>query len=236
MHTSSPFRGAGRPVGSRLSPALLTAIVGVFVSSSAGAARAQDSDSGATTAERNWEYPSRGPSRSEARAADPNRSGWDPYPWHWSVAAGPAWFNGDNLSDTPAFAVEARLAKDLTDEVYLVGSYDFALVESELGSNSFLSSEWHDVHALAFGVGFGFDLTPEVQFFVEPRAGVLFGSDADVAPVVLLSAGLEASVTEVIAVRFAITGLVTDTDINRDNADAHIDSGIMGTFGIAFEF
>jgi hypothetical protein len=207
----------------------------IAVSASTSAARAQDPDADATTAERTWQYPSRGPSRSEAKASDSSRPGWDPYPWHWSVAAGPAWFNGDNLADSPAFAVEARVAKDLTDEVYVVGSYNFAYVESNLGANSFLSSEWHDVNALAFGVGFRFDLSQKVQFFVEPRAGVMFGSDADAAPVGMLSAGLEAAVAEGIAVRFTITGLVTDSDINRRGSDAKNDSAIMGTFGVAFE-
>jgi hypothetical protein len=232
MKTSFPCRPARRQVGRRLSSGLLVATLVIFVST---AARAQDPDSSPTTADRNWQYPSHGPTRSEAKAADPNRSTWDLYPWHASVSGGPAWFGGENLSGSPAFVAEGRLAKDLTDEAYVVAAYDFVLVESETEASS-LSSEWHDLHAFTFGAGFRLPLSQEVHFFFEPRGGVLFGSDADVAPVGMLSAGLEAMAAEGITVRFAITGLATGTDISRNGTDARVESGIIGTFGISFEF
>jgi len=210
----------------------------LFTSLGAAAARAQASgpDDGATTSERNWAYSSRGPSRSQARASDPNRSWWDQGSWYASISAGPAWFDGDGLSGSADFAAEARVARELSDEVYLLGSYTFALVESDGASAGSGDDETHDLHVLALGVGFRFEATPEVQFFVEPRVGVLFGSDADAAPVGMLSGGVEVSVTEGIAVRFAITALVTDSDISREGQDAKVDSGVMGMLGVSFEF
>ena len=143
---------------------------------------------------------------------------------------------GDNLSGSPAFVAEGRLAKDLTDEAYIVAAYDFVLVESESQESGSTDTAWHDLDAFTFGAGFRLPVSPEVHFFFEPRGGVLFGSDADVAPVGMLSAGLEATAAEGITVRFAITGLATGTDISRNGTDARVESGIMGTFGIAFEF
>ena len=217
-----------------------SAVMAALFIASCGAftARAQDpnDDAGSTTAQRDWSYSSRGPTRSEARASDPNRSAWDQGSWYASISAGPAWFGGDNMSNSTGFALEGRVARDLTDEVYLLASYTFALAESKPGPDSFGGDEHHDLHAFAFGVGFRFEVTPEVQFFVEPRAGVLFGSDADAAPVGMLSGGVEVSVTEGIAVRFTITGLVTDSTISRRGTDANVDSGVMGTFGVSFEF
>ena len=213
---------------------VLAAITALPLSSwGAVAARAQNTDADTTTSERAWAYPSRGPSRSQARAADPNRSWWDQGSWYASATAGPAWFGGDGLSRSADFAAEGRIARDLTDEVYLVGSYTFALAETKGDAAGLGGDETHDLHAFALGVGFRFEATPEVQFFIEPRVGVLFGSDADTAPVGMLSGGVEVSVTEGIAVRFAVTGLITDSSISREGAD---DSGVMGTLGIAFEF
>src|SRR5690242_6092268 len=119
MKTSIHCPPARRQLGWPLSLRLLVAVVVVVAVSTF--ADAQDPDSSrTTTAERNWQYPSHGPTRAQAGAADPNRSTWDLYPWHASVTAGPAWFGGDNLSGSPAFVAEGRLAKDLTDEVYAV--------------------------------------------------------------------------------------------------------------------
>jgi len=233
MKTSLPCRPARWQVGRRLSSGLLVATVVMVVSA---AARAQDPDASPTTADRNWQYPSHGPTRSEAKAADPNRSTWDLYPWHASITGGPAWFGGENLSGSPAFVAEGRLAKDLTDEAYIVAAYDFVLVESESENSGSSDTHWHDLDIFTLGAGFRLPLSPEVHFFFEPRGGVLFGSDADVAPVGMLSAGLEAIAAEGITVRFAITGLATGTDISRNGTDARVESGIIGTFGIAFEF
>jgi hypothetical protein len=238
MDTASPRRRTPRPLESTPSFRVLTALGLALAAASGGATYAQESDSRPTTGEREWAYPSRGPSRAEARAANANRPGWDPYSWYASVSAGPAWFNGDGLSDSADFAAEGRLAHDLTDEVYLVGAYTFALTETEgddgLGGST--DEDTVDLHIFSFGVGFRLEATPEVHFFIEPRAGVLFGSDADAAPVGLLSGGVELAVTEGIAVRFAVTGLITDSDINTEGPDANLDSGVMGTLGIAFEF
>jgi hypothetical protein len=235
MDHASPRRGTQRfrkplPVWRGVT---LTAVA--LASTIAGAAQAQDSDS-TTTSDRNWAYPSRGPSRSEARAPDPNRPGWDPYSWYASVSAGPAWFGGDRMSNSAGFAAEGRVAHDLTDEVYVLGAYTFALAETRVREELVADHDTHDLHVFSAGVGFRFDASPEVQFFLEPRVGVLFGGDADAAPVGILSGGVELSVTEGIAVRFAVTGLVTDSDINTSGFDANLNSGVIGTLGIAFEF
>lgn len=195
-------------------------------------------DESDTTTERRWSYSSRGPGRNLARASDPSASWWETGPWYGGVSAGPAWFGGDGLADSTDFAAEARVARDLTDNIYLLGSYTFAIVESEgdaaLGGSG--DEERHDLHIFTLGVGFRADVTPEVKLFIEPRAGLLFGSDADAAPVGALTGGVDVSVTEGIALRFAVTGLLTDSAISRDGPDANLESGVYATLGVTFEF
>ena len=214
---------------------VVAAIVGVLAL--AAPARGQEGDD-ATTTPRDWAYPSRGPGPGQGQHTDPNRSWWDTGSWYASVSAGPAWFGGDDMSDSVDFAVEGRVARDLSDEVYLVGSYTFAIAETQASDVPGASDdeEKHDLHILAAGFGVRFDLSRDAQLFIEPRAGVLFGSDSDAAPVGLLSGGVDLIVTEGIVVRFAVTGFVTDSDIDRNGPDANLETGVMGTLGIAFEF
>ena len=202
----------------------------------ADAARAQDGEADPTTDQREWNYSSRGPARREAGSRDPGRSWWNEGPWHASIAAGPAWFGGDNISDSVGFVAEVKLARDLTDEVYALASYDLLTAKTEPDPDSFGSDESHVLHTLALGVGFRFEVTPEVELFLEPRAGILFGGDADAAPAGLLSGGIEVSVTEGIAIRFALTGLLTDSTLSTSGPDGELESGVMGTLGISFEF
>jgi hypothetical protein len=231
--TDHPARAARR-AHFRLALPLIAA---TLIASLAPAARGQDTkpDSDATTSQRDWAYSSRGPARGQS---DPNKSWWDTGYWYGSVSAGPAWFGGSEMSDSVDFSIEGRIARDLSDDVYLVGSYTFALAETKPADVPGASSEEekHDLHMLAVGFGLRLEPAPDLQFFLEPRVGLLVGSDADAAPVGILSAGVELSVTEGIAVRFAVTGFVTDSDIERDGPDANLDSGVMGTLGISFAF
>ena len=208
-----------------------------LASSGPSSAVAQGADDGKTTAERDWAYPTKGPTREQARTPGPEAPWWQQGPWYAGVEAGIGWFDGDGLTNAPDFVAEGRIACDLADEFYLLGSYTFALAETEVETLAGDSEqEKHDIHVLAFGMGARFLASPEMQLFVEPRVGVLFGSDADVAPAGMLSAGIDLFATEGLAVRFAVTGMVTDSDINTDGEDANLRSGVMGTLGIVFEF
>jgi hypothetical protein len=205
------------------------------------AARAQDAGDPSTTNEqggRGWNYPSKGPTREQSRAAGGDEHWWEHGPWSVAASFGPAWFTGDGVSGNTDFAAEARLARDVSHDVYLLGSYSFLDVETKVDDPTTGSSreQSHDLHAVCFGAGFRVDLTEEVQLFIEPKAGVLFGGDTDAAPVGMLSAGVEISATEGVWIRLAVTGLVTDANINTNHTHANLDSGVFATVGIAFEF
>jgi hypothetical protein len=159
------------------------------------------------------------------------------WPWEVSASAGAAWVGGDDLAGSLDMAAQLRLAKYLSDHVYLSGSYLFALTETEfepLGGGPEETDD-HDLHVATVGVGFRFEVTPDVRLFVEPRIGVLFG-DADTAPAGGVAGGLELEVTEGIALRFEALGLVTDSSIDTDAGEADIDSVAAFTMGVVFEF
>ena len=185
----------------------------------------------ATTAQRQGTSDTRGP----ARTTDPGQS--VVRPWYFTATAGPAWFGGDDVSDATSFAGQVRLARDLSDEAYLVGSYLFAMPETETDTaGGGTDEDSHDLHAFTFGAGLRGDVTQEVQLFIEPRAGVLFGSDIDAAFAFTLAGGVDFRVTEGVAVRFEVTGLLTDAEIDTGGADANLESGFLASFGVSFEF
>jgi hypothetical protein len=219
-------------------PRFLAIVAAAAALTCGSAVRAQAPDDTTTTNARDWNYPPQGPTRSQARAAGADEHWWENGPWSVAASFGPAWFAGDGISSTTDFAAEARLARDLSHDVYLLGSYTFLLAETKVTDPATGSSdeEDHDLHAISFGAGFRLDVTDEVQLFIEPKAGVLFGGDTDPAPVGMLSAGLEVLAAEGVRVRVAVTGLVTDADISTKGRDANLDSGVFGSVGIVFEF
>jgi hypothetical protein len=222
--------------GKRWAAGAIVAVLAGAVPARAGAPIDRDSDEGRTTAERGWTYDTRGPNRSAAN----QRGGqwWENGPWFVALGAGPAWFGGDDLGDSVSFAAQARVGREITDEVYVVGSYLLAFPETDVTdpASGSTADDRHDLHAVTFGVGFQGEVTPEVRLFVEPRAGVAFGSDIDAAPVGAVTAGVALYPTEGIAVRFEVTGLVTDADVDTDAGDAKVKTGVVGTFGVSFEF
>ena len=227
------------PGPSRAAALVYAACACLLIAAAPVVTRAQETrPDDATTSDRDWAYPTRGPTREQARSADPNRPLWQEGPWFGSVAAGLVWFDGDNLSGSADFAADLRLGFDLSNEASLVASYTFALAETEVPSSGggSVDEETHDIHILALGVDLQADVTHELRLFIEPRVGVLFGSDADVAPVGMLSGGVALTVVEGTTLRLAVTGLVTDSDINTSGEDANLDTGVMATLGLAFEF
>ena len=184
-----------------------------------------------TTAGRQWSYDTRGPRHATGPGQSVVR------PWYFTASAGVGWFGGDDISDTPGFAGQLRLARDLSDEAYLVGSYLFALPETEVTTpGGGTDEDRHDLHAFTFGAGLRGDVTREAQLFIEPRVGVLFGSDIDAAFAFTLSGGVDFFVTEGVAVRFEVTGLLTDADIDTSGPTANLESGFIANFGVSFEF
>ena len=159
------------------------------------------------------------------------------WPWEVSVSAGAAWVGGDDLSDSMDFAAQLRLGKQLSNEVYVAGSYLFAIAETQfespLGGPD--ETEDHDLHIASLGVGLRLEVTEEILFFVEPRIGVIFG-DADTGPVAGFAGGVELAVTEGVALRFEVLGLAADTSLDTAFGDADVDSVAAFTLGVTFEF
>lgn len=188
-----------------------------------------------TTADRAWTYDTRGPSQSGA--VKPGTQWWETGPWFVIVSAGPAWFDGDDLDNSVSFAAQVRVARELSRNAYIVGGYLFALPETDVTNASGASNhDRHDLHAVTIGAGMQGDVSPDFRLYVEPHIGVLFGSDIDAAAVGSVTAGVAFFATDQLAMRFEITGLVTDATIDTNAGDARIKAGIVGSFGISFEF
>ena len=233
----SPVKAAARPSDKPVCRRLFTlAILLAGVAFDGGVLGQEDAGAGdaGTTSSRDWSYPPRGPDRG--RGDRPGGQWWESGPWHASAGVGAGWFGGDDLSDSAAFAAQLRVGCDLSDEAYFVGSYLFASPETDGGAGD-AADESHDLHVLTLGVGLRADVTDGVRLFVEPRAGALFGSGVDAAPVGALTGGVDFFVAEGISIRLELTGLITDAEIDTGDAgSANLDSGVIGSFGISFEF
>jgi hypothetical protein len=217
--------------------ALVLIVVGAAPARAGGYLTQDDAaDGGArTTADRAWTYDTRGPNQSAAEK--PGTQWWETGPWFMVVSAGPAWFDGDDMANSVTFAGQVRVGRELSRSAYLFGSYLFALPETHItgpGGNSDFDS--HDLHAVTFGGGVQAVLSPEFRLYLEPHLGVLFGSDIDAAPVGALTGGFALYATDYVAMRFEVTGLVTDATIDTSAGDAEIDTGVIVSFGVLFEF
>ena len=230
---SSAFSPQRRPLIAGLAVFLAVA----FSGSAARGQEAPGDPDGGTTAPRDWDYSSRGPERTPGQSS--GRQWWETGPWFIVPSLGGGWFDGDGMSDSPAFIAQLQVARELSGEAYLFGSYLFALPETDgddASPGGGIDNETHDLHAFTLGAGLRGQINPDFRLFLEPHGGVLFGSDIDAAGVFALAAGVDLVVTEGVSVRFAVTGLLTGADIDTGGADAELESGIIGTFGVSFEF
>src|SRR4051812_27624077 len=131
MDTTSSRLGAHvRPAAGRLRRFAL--IVSGVALAWAPAARAQDAGD-ASSSDRGWNYPSKGPTREQSRAAGGDEHWWEHGPWSVAASFGPAWFTGDGVSGNTDFAAEARLAPDVSHHLYLLGPYSFLDVATKVG-------------------------------------------------------------------------------------------------------
>ncbi|HZN65446.1 MAG TPA: hypothetical protein VFB66_09095 [Tepidisphaeraceae bacterium] len=159
------------------------------------------------------------------------------WPWEISASAGAAWVGDEDVDGSLNFAGQLRLGKYVGNNVSVVGSYLFALAETEIeppGGGPVESSD-HNLHVGMIGVCMRLDLTPEMRLFIEPRIGVIFG-DADTGPAGGAAGGLELEVTDNIFLRFEALGLLADSTIDTDAGDADVDGIAAFTLGIVFEF
>ena len=175
-----------------------------------------------------------------AREWRPTPGGASADAWHFSAGAGLAFFSGDDaVSDDPGFALELKASRDLTADLYVVGSYLLGFAESEFTDpvDGTEESDSHLLHVPTIGLGVRLEATPEIGFFLEPKIGALFSSDADAAPVGGATVGTDIELDPGIAVRVSFTGLVTDTELEVDD-DAEADlNGIWSVgVGLVFEF
>lgn len=175
-----------------------------------------------------------------AREWRPTREGLSADAWHFSAGAGLAFFSGDDaVSDDPGFAAELKVSRDLSGDLYVVGSYLLGFAESEFTDpvDGTEESDSHVLHVPTIGLGVRFEATPEIRFFLEPKLGALFGSDADAAPVGGATAGVDIELDPGIAVRVAFTGLATDTELEIDDEEEADLNGIWSlAVGLVFEF
>lgn len=174
-----------------------------------------------------------------AREWRPTPEGASADAWHFSAGAGLAFFSGDDaVSDDPGFSVEVKASRDLTADLYVVGSYFVGFADSEF-TDPFDGTEESDSHVLhvpTIGIGVRFEATPEIRFFLEPKLGALLSSDADAAPVGGATAGVDIELDPGLAVRVSFTGLVTDTELQTDAGDADLDGIWSVGVGLVFEF
>jgi hypothetical protein len=167
----------------------------------------------------------------------PSREG-SAEPWYLSVAPGIAFFSGDDVDADPGFFVEARLSRDLTEDVYVVGAYLFTGAGTEtpdpLGGSD--DSETHYLHVPTIGVGLRAELNPEIHLFIEPRIGAVLTDDGDAGPAGGAAAGVTIELDPGISVIVGFTGLVTDTTLETDAGDADLDAIWLVGVGLMFEF
>ena len=171
---------------------------------------------------------------------------WEPSPdasggpeWFGSASIGAVFFSGDDeIENGPGFGAELKIGRELASDFYVVGSYLFAVAETEVfdPADDTFDDDSHMLHVPTIGVGFRAEFTPEVHAFLEPRIGALLGNDVDVGPAVGGSAGVEIRLDPGIAVRLSFTGLFTDSSIDTAAGDADLNAIWSVGVGLAFEF
>lgn len=169
---------------------------------------------------------------------------WHPAPgssdagaWFASASVGPAWFSGDRIDEGPDFFAQFRFGRELTREVYLVGSYGIGFVTTDVRTpDGSRDEETHDLHAVTGGFGVRLELAPEFEVFVEPRVGMVFGSDAHLGPAGGGTAGLSLQAAEGLYLRLELTGLVADTSLDTRGRNADLDALWSVGLGLQFEF
>jgi hypothetical protein len=218
----------------------LAALLGVVLTFAAGPARAaqddRDEDAG---------FNGRGDSEGErvptaARRAAEWRGSSDPSggdAWHFAAGAGVAWFTGDDDVDSdPGFSAEVRVARDMTDDLYVVGSYLLTVPRTETPDpDGGTDRDDYVLHVPTIGVGARLEAGPSVSLFVEPRIGAIFG-DADAGPVGGATAGAIIEIQPGLNLRVSFTGLFTDSTLDTPVGDADLNGIFNVGVGLVFEF
>jgi hypothetical protein len=213
------------PTYRHVAPVPLLALLALLAT--APRARAQTSDD-----------PDRVPTGAR-RAAEwrPSPAGSDPDSWFVSGTAGIGWFTGDDgIDGDPGFTLELRGAREITGDFYVVGSYLLAFAKTEVSLEGTSDRDTHVLHVPTIGLGYRAELSPEVHLFVEPRLGVLFGSDADAAPVGGAAAGVELEVRPGLLVNVRLTGLFTDASLDTAGLDQDLNGIFSVGVGLTWEF
>lgn len=157
--------------------------------------------------------------------------------WHFSAGAGVAFFTGDDAVDgDPGFSAELRLAREMTGDFYVVGSYLVATAETESPDpDGATDRDDYFLHVPTIGIGLRVEATPSIHLFVEPKVGAVFG-DVDAAPVGGATAGADFEIQSGLSLRVGITGLFTDAALDTPAGDVDL-SGIFSVgVGLVFEF
>ena len=156
-----------------------------------------------------------------------------------SASVGTVFFSGDDeIENGPGFGAELKVGRELASDFYVVGSYLFAVAETETIDplDGTFDEDPHTLHVPTIGVGFRAAFTPEIHAFVEPRVGALLGGDVDGGPVGGGSAGVEIQLDPGIAVRVSFTGLFTDSSLETAAGDVDLNGIWSVGVGLAFEF
>ena len=174
------------------------------------------------------------------RAAEwhPTKEGIVGEPWQVSASAGIAYFTGDGDLDTSGFTAELRLSHDLSNDFYVVGSYFLAIAGTDVDNpiDGSSDSDTAVLHIPTIGVGYRLEMNPEIYLFFEPRIGILFSGDADTGPAGGISTGVEIDLDPSIAIRFAFTGLFTDTRLDTSSGDVDLNGIWSVNVGMAWRF
>lgn len=197
-------------------------------------ARAQEDDGFDGPGDRDRRVP------TAARRANEWRGSSDPSggaAWHFSAGGGVAFFSGDDAVDGEAgFAAEVKLAREMTGDFYVVGSYLVAVAQSELPDpDGGTDQDDHILHVPTIGIGLRVEATPSVTLFVEPKVGVVFG-DADAGPAAGATAGVDFEIQPGLDLRVGFTALFTDATLDTDAGDADLNGIFSVGVGLVFEF
>jgi hypothetical protein len=157
--------------------------------------------------------------------------------WYFSAGAGVAWFSGDAAVDgDPGFSAQLRLAREMTGDLYVVGSYLVAVATTETPDpNGGIDRGDHVLHVPTIGIGVRLEATPAVGIFIEPQVGAIFG-DADAGPVGGATAGVLFEIQPGLNLRVGFTGLFTDSTLDTPAGNADLNGIFSVGVGLVFEF